>query len=486
MKFSLENRMNAMLITLFLIVMSYMIAEYRYHSEPAISEGNHEAMLSEQILLMTEMFNAFGNKVDGLCDSSVRSELIASVMKHSLLYGLTFLRNNQPYCSSHDSIHTERNPAFIPVGMSSDNNAGMVLNYINIDEEFTIQIEMKSLASQDLNYHYLLAFMAMPGNENGQPHYYSDAHQVNGAGTFSGPYIAIQIGGGSRHGAFSASSTVGLVIISMVLGLYLFMYGGCSHIGYVIKKHCLKQAIIHHELIPYMQPVVSSADGTVIGGEILLRWRHPKKGILYPVDFISIAERSGLIVTITRQLFVRVKKELLEVVSHLPAGFKVGFNISATHLGDHDLVQDCVDFIGSFKPGCIVMMLELTEREAIVYTETVYANIAALRLAGIKLAIDDYGTGNSTLRNIQNIPFDYIKIDKSFIDLVVSDKVSMHILKNIMDLAASLNAKTVAEGVETAEQANLLALSGVHFQQGWLWGKAMPIAEMISLTRSDS
>ena len=112
--------------------------------------------------------------------------------------------------------------------------------------------------------------------------------------------------------------------------------------------------------------------------------------------------------------------------------------------------------------------------------------IAALRLAGIKLAIDDYGTGNSTLRNIQKIPFDYIKIDKSFIDLVVSDKVSMHILKNIMDLAASLNAKTVAEGVETAEQANLLALSGVHFQQGWLWGKAMPIAEMISLTRSDS
>ena len=232
-----------------------------------------------------------------------------------------------------------------------------------------------------------------------------------------------------------------------------------------------------------MQPVVSSTDGRVIGGEILLRWLHPKKGIVYPVDFICVAERSGLIVTITKQLFVRVKNELLEIAPHLPDGFKVGFNISATHLGAHDLVQDCVDFIGSFKPGSIVMILEITEREAIVYSDAVYANLSGLRRAGIKLAIDDYGTGNSTLRNIQKIPFDYIKIDKSFIDLVVSDKVSMNILKNIMELAASVNAKTVAEGVETAEQASLLAVSGVHFQQGWLWGKAIPIADIISLLR---
>lgn len=478
MKLSIENRKNILSITLLLMLITYIFTANKPHSMPTLAEGEHEVMLSEQMLLITEIFNAFGNKVDGTCDSSVKSELIATVMQHSWLYGLTFLKNNQPYCSSQDSAHLEQ--------YSAGDNIDSVFNYIIIDEHFTIQVEMKYLVSQDSKYHYLLAFVVMPGDESGLLHHYIDTHQVNGAGNFFGPYIAIQIGGGSRHAAFSASSTVGLVIASMVLGIFFFMYGGQRHISYAIKTHLLKWAIIHHELRPYMQPVVSSTDGRVIGGEILLRWLHPKKGIVYPADFIGIAERSGLIVTITRQLFVRVKKELLEVAPYLPAGFKVGFNISATHLGDQRLVQDCVDFIGSFKLGCIVMVLEITEREAIVYSDVVHGNINGLRRAGIRLAIDDYGTGNSTLRNIQKIPFDYIKIDKSFIDLVVSDKVSMHILKNIMDLAASVNAKTVAEGVETAEQANLLALSGVHFQQGWLWGKAMPIAEMISLTRSDS
>ncbi|WP_429111091.1 EAL domain-containing protein [Aeromonas rivipollensis] len=90
------------------------------------------------------------------------------------------------------------------------------------------------------------------------------------------------------------------------------------------------------------------------------------------------------------------------------------------------------------------------------------------------------------MRNIQKIPFDYIKIDKSFIDLASTDKMSMNILKNIISLAVSINAKTVAEGVETAEQASLLALSGVHFQQGWLWSKAIPISDIISLPRLHS
>jgi|GEM_PF-6315717 len=483
MKLSIENRKNILSITLLLMLITYIFAANKPHSMPTLAEGDYEAMLSEQMLLMTEMFNVFGSKVDGNCDPSVKSELLSMVMKHPLLYSLTFLKNNQPYCSSHH--HDESHSAGTPTSIS-DRNVDMVLNYINIDEEFTIQVEMKPLAHQAWTHQYLLAFMVMRGDGNEHLHHYINVNQANGHTDLVGPYIALQLGNRSPHASFSAGSMMGLVIVSMMASIYFFMHGGQHQIAYAFKKYLLKQAIIHHELKPYMQPVVSSSDGRVIGGEILLRWLHPKKGIVYPVDFICVAERSGLIVTITKQLFVRVKNELLEIAPHLPDGFKVGFNISATHLGAHDLVQDCVDFIGSFKPGSIVMMLEITEREAIVYTETVYSNIAALRQAGIKLAIDDYGTGNSTLRNIQKIPFDYIKIDKSFIDLASTDKMSMNILKNIISLAVSINAKTVAEGVETAEQASLLALSGVHFQQGWLWSKAIPISDIISLPRLQS
>ncbi|MFQ2631114.1 EAL domain-containing protein [Aeromonas caviae] len=483
MTLSIENRKIILLITLLLMLIMYVYPSDNPHSTTVLTESYDKAMLSEQMLLMTEIFNTFSSKVNGNCDPLVKSELLSTVMDHPLLYSLTFLKLNQPYCSSyhHDDSHSLNSSVRM-----SDNNVDMVRNYINIDEEFTIQVEMKSLAHQALMHQYLLAFMVMQHDGNENLHHHINVNQHNGHTDLVSPYISIQLGEDSSHKTLSVGSRIGFLIFAMMVSICFFMRDGQHHIADLFKKHLLKKAIVNHELKPYMQPVVSSIDGRVIGGEILLRWLHPKKGIVYPVDFIGIAERSDLIVTITRQLFVRVKEELLEIASHLPAGFKIGFNISPGHLGDPRLVQDCVEFIGSFKPGSIVMVLEITEREALVYSDRLYENILALRQAGIKLAIDDYGTGNSTLLSILNIPFDYIKIDKKFIDLVVTEKRSFNILRNIISLAESINARTIAEGVETAEQASFLAFHGVHFQQGWLWSKAMPISDIISLSRQRS
>ncbi|MGU5738991.1 cyclic diguanylate phosphodiesterase [Aeromonas caviae] len=483
MRLSIENRKIILLITLLLMLIMYVYPSDKPHSTTVLTESYDKAMLSEQMLLMTEIFNTFSSKVNGHCDPLVKSELLSTVMEHPLLYSLTFLKLNQPYCSSyhHDDSHFLNSSVRM-----SDNNVDMVRNYINIDEEFTIQVEMKSLAHQALMHQYLLAFMVMKNDGNENLHYHINVNQRNGHTDLVSPYISIQLGEDSSHKTLSVGSRIGFLIFAVMVSICFFMRDGQHRITDVFKKHLLKKAIVNHELKPYMQPVVSSTDGRVIGGEILLRWLHPKKGIVYPADFIGIAERSDLIVTITRQLFVRVKEELLEIASHLPAGFKIGFNISPRHLGDPRLVQDCADFIGSFNPGSIVMVLEITERELVVYTDIVYSNISALHQAGIKLAIDDYGTGNSTLRNIQRIPFDYIKIDKSFVDLAATDKISMSILKNIISLAVSVNAQTVAEGVETAEQASLLTFHGVHFQQGWLWSKAIPISDMTSFLGLES
>lgn len=474
---------NKISIVLLLLPIIYVIGFYERKTSLTPVGYNHEVMLSEQLRLMAEVFNTFGKKIDGTCDLSMKLELFSMVEQYPIVRGLTLLKNNQPFCSSHEDNGTRLNTQS-PLEGISDNNVGVVLNYIRIDEVFTIQVEMRSLINQVSIKSYLLAFITLLDGKSEQFQHNINAIRVNERLGFFSQEMVIQVGGGSERKIFSIKLNIGLAMVLVSFCFFFVIYRGRDKILYAIEKHQLEQAVVNNELRPYIQPVVSSIDGNMIGGEILLRWLHPKKGIIYPAEFISFAERTGLIIGITKKLFVLAKNELLEIAPHLPVNFKVGFNISPKHLGDISLVQDCTDFINSFKLGSIVMVLEVTEQEAIIYSDIVYENIDRLHQAGIQLAIDDYGTGNSTLRNIQKTKFDYIKIDKSFIDLFLTDRVSMNILDNIIDLAAKVNAKTIAEGVETAEQANLLALSGVHFQQGWWWGKAMPIAEIISFARS--
>ncbi len=471
-RFVCKNK-SIIYIALLLVLMTAVFTMYRNNSIFTLTNVNYEVMLDKQRLLMTEMFNRFAVKINGHCDLEVRDELISTVINNPVLYGITFLRYSKPYCSSHpDKIF---NTTSFTSEMSG-NNHGVISNYIDIDKEFSIQVEVIPSINQ---HDYILAFMTRRGD--GYDHLNDQDFRQHVSSIEQS--VSTLHDRGAWSSLLSSDVIIVLMVVSVFIVVFLWLCGGHYKLACMYEKYRLNKAMAHDELRPFIQPVVTSADGRIIGGEVLLRWLHPQRGIVYPADFINAAERSGLIVNITRQLFVRVKEELLEIVSHLPTGFKIGFNISPRHLEDSRLVQDCVDFIGSFKPDSIVMVLEITEREAIVYSDTLYANIHALRQAGIKLAMDDYGTGNSTLQSIQKIPFDYIKIDKAFIDLVATDKMSLNILKNIISLAESINAKTVAEGVETAEQASLLAYHGVHFQQGWLWSKAMPISHIISLSR---
>ena len=243
--------------------------------------------------------------------------------------------------------------------------------------------------------------------------------------------------------------------------------------------HELQRALSANEFIAYYQPVVRGDTLEWAGCEVLMRWRHPKEGLVRPDLFIPLAEHSGLIVPMTRALLRQAAAQLAPHAERLCPGFHVGVNITAQHCLDLDLVEDCREFLAAFAPGQVILVLELTERELIVPTEVTRRLFDALHQLGVMIAIDDFGTGHSSLGYLRNFNVDYLKIDQSFVAMIGVDALSRHILDSIIELSAKLDLGIVAEGVETAEQCQYLAAQGVDFLQVYLFGRPLPCDEFI-------
>ncbi|KTC43224.1 diguanylate phosphodiesterase [Pseudomonas fluorescens ABAC62] len=241
----------------------------------------------------------------------------------------------------------------------------------------------------------------------------------------------------------------------------------------------LRRALDANEFIPYFQPVVRGDTREWAGCEVLMRWQHPKEGLVRPDLFIPLAEDSGLIVPMTRALLRQTAAQLAPYAARLCPGFHVGVNITARHCLDLALVDDCREFLGAFAPGQVTLVLELTERELIEPTDITRRLFEALHQLGVMIAIDDFGTGHSSLGYLRNFNVDYLKIDQSFVAMIGADALSKHILDSIIELSAKLDLGIVAEGVETAEQCEYLAAHGVDFLQGYLFAKPLPINEFI-------
>jgi EAL domain-containing protein (putative c-di-GMP-specific phosphodiesterase class I) len=212
-----------------------------------------------------------------------------------------------------------------------------------------------------------------------------------------------------------------------------------------------------------------------------MRWQHPRQGLISPDRFIPMAEECGFIVPMTRSLMQQVREQFAGRVHSLPRGFHFGLNISASHCKDMSLLEDCRDFINAFRENPIKLVLELTERELIVADETTDRLFAELHQLGVFIAIDDFGTGHSSLTYLQQFQVDFLKIDQSFVGMIGSDALSSHIVENVIDLATRLGLQLVAEGVENEVQAAYLRARQVNFQQGYLYGRPMPMKEFAGL-----
>jgi EAL domain-containing protein (putative c-di-GMP-specific phosphodiesterase class I) len=229
---------------------------------------------------------------------------------------------------------------------------------------------------------------------------------------------------------------------------------------------------------------VNGKEGTLRGVEVLARWKHPNAGYLSPGAFIPVAEKSGLIVPLTRSLMNQVVAHMNAISSKLPEGFHVGINFSASHISTPTFVDECMKYNQSFKRRDLNLVIEVTEREPLDIDENLVKTLNQLHENGFAIALDDFGTGYSGLSYLHDLHIDYIKIDQSFVGRVNSHKDSTRILDSVLDLARKLKISIVAEGVETQEQLDYLNRNDIAFLQGYYLFRPVPFSGLIKIILS--
>lgn len=278
---------------------------------------------------------------------------------------------------------------------------------------------------------------------------------------------------------WSEKTISSFIIIGAILLTLLAL--SLSYIILNIPKRNLQQAISKNELVPYYQLVVSAADQKWRGVEVLVRWQHPKKGLIMPNQFISLAENSKLIIPMTKMLMKKVAKNLSANINQLPKPFYVSFNIHASQLEGHNLIDDCKQFLSLFPLNSITLTLEIVESHFIDSSNNLQELLNEFNKIGVTIAMDDFGTGYSNFGYLQKYKIDHLKIDKLFVSRICNTPSETHLIETIISLAKKLNMDIVAEGVETVEQLHYLTRQGVEFIQGFLFSKPAPLNEMLVL-----
>jgi PAS domain S-box-containing protein len=229
----------------------------------------------------------------------------------------------------------------------------------------------------------------------------------------------------------------------------------------------VRRALDNDEVEPCFQPVVELHTGRLVGFEVLARWRHPQLGLVLPDNFISLAEEGELIGHLMRQI---LRKAFLSVPP-IPAPLILSVNISPSQLHDLSLPSQIREAAeqGGFPLERIA--IEITESGLIGNLELAQRVARELKAMGCRLALDDFGTGYSSLRHLQALPFDALKVDRSFVSSMTGKRESRKIVAAVVGLGHSLGLTTVAEGIETEEQADMLLRLGCEFGQGWLYGR---------------
>ncbi len=236
----------------------------------------------------------------------------------------------------------------------------------------------------------------------------------------------------------------------------------------------MKIAIRKRQIEPVIQPIVSLESGECLGGEVLMRWKHPVRGLIPPSEFISLAEENGMIIPMSEMLMRKARDQLAELQD---SSMYFSFNITAAQLRDPLFPQKILGiFDGAGLPPKTVV-LELTEREAI--GEHDGEILGRLRDLGFRIAIDDFGTGQSSLSMLQGLQIDRIKIDREFVRTIDESTERRPVLDTIIVLAKELAVPVIAEGIETQAQWDYLANRKVEAAQGYLIAKPMLIPDFL-------
>jgi EAL domain-containing protein (putative c-di-GMP-specific phosphodiesterase class I) len=252
----------------------------------------------------------------------------------------------------------------------------------------------------------------------------------------------------------------------------------------------LRKALENHELTVYSQPIQSLGDGELIGFEALLRWNHPRRGMILPDNFVSIAEETGLILPIglwvMREACLQLKQWQMEFPLDSP--LMVSVNVSSKQLLNADFLKNTSRILHETEIAPFSMALEITETLLLESNETLTERLNNLVKMGIHLHIDDFGTGYSSYSYLQRLPLTSIKIDSIFIHKMENGGDNSQIVRSIISLARSLGMSAIAEGVETEAQLAELKSLNCQYGQGYLIARPLRIdqAEALLVSRFSS
>ncbi|MDN7227266.1 EAL domain-containing protein [Planococcus sp. N064] len=254
-------------------------------------------------------------------------------------------------------------------------------------------------------------------------------------------------------------------------------------------ENALYKALDNDELEIYYQPQIDSKTNTLIGAEALLRWIHPTEGMVSPVNFIPLAEETGLIIPIGKWVLENACRQLMEWHAEGYTELSISVNLSGRQFEEDNLVAMVEAIIKEQKIDPECLHIELTENQLIRNTGVTIKKMKELKKLGVKIAIDDFGTGYSSLGYLKNFPIDALKIDRSFVQDIEHDSDNAAITDTIITLAQNLKLNVIAEGVETQEQLDFLMSKDCYIMQGFFFSKpvkALDFAEKYFISNNNT
>ncbi|MFA1019705.1 EAL domain-containing protein [Enterobacter sp. SAT-E-asb] len=266
--------------------------------------------------------------------------------------------------------------------------------------------------------------------------------------------------------------------LGMICSIIILLVWSRTHRELNSPGRLLHRALNKRQLCVHYQPIIDIKKNRCVGAEALLRWPGFNGQVMSPAEFIPLAENEGMSERITDYVVEEVFNDLGHFLAEHPHLY-ISINLSATDFHSSRLIAMISEKAHHYAVRAQQIKIEVTERGFIDVPKTTPV-IQAFRQAGYEVAIDDFGTGYSNLHNLYSLNVDILKIDKSFIDTLTTNSTSHLIAEHIIEMAQSLRLKTIAEGVETAEQVSWLLKRGVQFCQGWHFAKAMPPQEFMT------
>jgi len=250
----------------------------------------------------------------------------------------------------------------------------------------------------------------------------------------------------------------------------------------------LRKAVENNEFVTYYQPIVSSNTSNIIGYEALVRWKHPERGLIFPGDFIGLAEETGIVVAIDRLVLREACRQMSRWRKQFPGNSLrfISVNLSNKQVTQPDLVEYVSQVISESGIAADSLKLEITENVLLEDPELTIDMLSRLRALGVQLYIDDFGTGYASLSYLHRLPINGLKIDRSFIRRIGDKGENHEIIKTIMTLGRDMNVDIIAEGVETEVQLAQIKSLNCEYWQGYLFFKPVDCEHAEALIRKDS